>query len=36
LELESGNVALAERYFAEALTIDPAFQSARDGLNSIR
>ncbi|HET9705076.1 MAG TPA: tetratricopeptide repeat protein, partial [Vicinamibacterales bacterium] len=36
LELQSGNRALAERYFAEALTIDPSAQAAREGLNSIR
>jgi spermidine synthase len=36
LELQSGNRRLAERYFAEALTIDPSAQAAREGLNSIR
>ena len=36
LELQSGNRQLAERYFAEALTIDPSAQAAREGLNSIR
>jgi spermidine synthase len=36
LELQSGNRVLAERYFAEALTIDPSARAAREGLNSIR
>ena len=36
LELQSGNRNLAARYFAEALTVDPTSQAARDGLNSIR
>jgi len=36
LELQSGNRERAARYFAEALTVDPNSQSARDGLNSIR
>jgi spermidine synthase len=36
LELQLGNRVLAERYFAEALTIDPSAQAAREGLNSIR
>ncbi len=35
LELQSGNRNLAIRYFAEALTVDPTSQSARDGLASI-
>jgi spermidine synthase len=36
LELQAGNRNLAARYFAEALTVDPTSQTARDGLNSIR
>jgi Flp pilus assembly protein TadD len=36
LELQSGNRDRAARFFAEALTIDPSSQVARDGLNSIR
>ena len=36
LELEAGDRALAERYFAEALTLDPANASARQGLAEIR
>jgi spermidine synthase len=36
LELQSGNRNLAIRYFAEALTVDPTSQSARDGLSSIK
>ena len=36
LELQAGNRDLAARYFAEALTVDPTSQAARDGLNSIR
>ena len=32
LELESGNPARAAEYFAEALTIDPDSEAARDGL----
>ena len=36
LELQAGNRDLAARYFAEALTVDPTSQPARDGLNSIR
>lgn len=36
LELQAGNRDLAARYFAEALTVDPNSQAARDGLASIR
>jgi Flp pilus assembly protein TadD len=36
LELQAGNRDLAARYFAEALTVDPTSQAARDGLASIR
>ena len=36
LELQSGNRTLAIRYFAEALTVDPTSQSAREGLASAR
>jgi Flp pilus assembly protein TadD len=36
LELESGNAARAEAYFAEALTIDPSSQAAIDGLERAR
>lgn len=36
LELQAGNRDKARRYFAEALTIDPTSQAARDGLNSLR
>jgi spermidine synthase len=36
LEMQTGNRELARRYFAEALTIDPNSEAARDGLNSIR
>ena len=36
LELQAGNRERARRYFAEALTIDPNSQAARDGLNSLR
>jgi spermidine synthase len=36
LELQTGNPALAAKYFGEALTIDPSSQAAREGLNSIR
>jgi Flp pilus assembly protein TadD len=32
LELESGNASRAAEYFAEALTIDPDSEAARDGL----
>ena len=35
LELESGNRELAIRYFAEALTVDPNWQAARDGLAGV-
>ena len=35
LELQAGNRDLRDRYFAEALTVDPTSQSARDGLASI-
>ena len=35
LELQSGNRSLAMRYFAEALTVDPTSQPARDGLESM-
>ncbi|MCC7180433.1 MAG: fused MFS/spermidine synthase [Acidobacteria bacterium] len=35
LELESGNTAAAQRYFAEALTIDPTNTVARDGLAAV-
>jgi spermidine synthase len=35
LELESGNRQAAERYFAEALTLDPTNAVAREGLASI-
>jgi spermidine synthase len=34
--LESGNAAAAARYFAEALSIDPRMQTARDGLAQAR
>jgi spermidine synthase len=34
LELQGGNVARARQYFAEALTIDPASTTARQGLLS--
>jgi tetratricopeptide (TPR) repeat protein len=36
LEMQAGNRDKARRYFAEALTIDPTSQAARDGLNSLR
>ena len=36
LELQAGNRERALRYFAEALTVDPMSQSARDGLASVR
>jgi Flp pilus assembly protein TadD len=36
LELESGNRDQAAAYFAEALTIDPTSQAARDGLERVR
>ena len=36
LELESGNPDRAAAYFAEALTIDPTSQAARDGLERVR
>jgi tetratricopeptide (TPR) repeat protein len=36
LELQAGNRARALQYFAEALTVDPMSQSARDGLASLR
>jgi spermidine synthase len=32
LELEAGNSQLARRYFADALTLDPASSTAREGL----
>jgi spermidine synthase len=35
LELQSGNRERAIRYFAEALTVDPSSQSAREGLASV-
>jgi spermidine synthase len=35
LELEAGNAAAAERFFAEALTLDPENAIARQGLSSI-
>ena len=35
LELQSGNRARARRYFAEALTVDPASEQARQGLTAI-
>lgn len=36
LEMQAGNLALAEQYFAEALTIDPNHGPAREGLAQIR
>ena len=36
LELQAGNRARALQYFAEALTVDPMSQNARDGLASLR
>ena len=36
LELQAGNRERALRYFAEALTVDPMSQSAREGLASVR
>jgi spermidine synthase len=36
LELEAGNPERAEQYFAEALTIDPTSEVAREGLQRIR
>ena len=36
LELQAGNRVRALQYFAEALTVDPMSQSARDGLASLR
>ena len=36
LELQAGNRERARRYFAEALTVDPMSQSAREGLASMR
>lgn len=36
LELQAGNRARALHYFAEALTVDPLSQSARDGLASMQ
>jgi Flp pilus assembly protein TadD len=36
LELQAGNRARALQYFAEALTVDPMSQTAREGLASIR
>ncbi|MGH9385364.1 MAG: fused MFS/spermidine synthase [Vicinamibacterales bacterium] len=35
LELQGGNVARARQFFAEALTIDPSSESARQGLLSL-
>ena len=35
LELQTANRARARKYFAEALTIDPNNQAARDGLATI-
>jgi spermidine synthase len=35
LELQGGNVARARQFFAEALTIDPSLESARQGLLSL-
>jgi hypothetical protein len=35
LELQSGNRDRAIRYFAEALTVDPSSQTARDGLAAV-
>jgi len=32
LELHGGNIARAKQYFAEALTIDPTSETARQGL----
>ena len=36
LELQAGNRELAERYYAEALTLDPGHRPARDGLEELR
>jgi Flp pilus assembly protein TadD len=32
LEMQAGNRELAQRYYAEALTLDPSYGAARDGL----
>jgi spermidine synthase len=36
LERQAGNLRLAERYFAEALTLDPSNATAREGLSQLR
>jgi len=36
LELQAGNRQRALQYFAEALTVDPMSQTARDGLASLQ